>query len=163
MLYTSCIWRGMSRVGTTSSMWVCWIYIYLVGPSRGPHILLLQVMIRSMGLRGLYPIRKKDLGLYTKSDQEGIMLRRTAVWGKKIWPMFQTSCEHIILGMGIDCFNLHLTSGACGTLRLCPEPCRPPCLRECIIPRAFFWPVGLDPMGWGMFFVACYLIDLYPH
>ena len=45
---------------------------YLVGPSRGPQILLLQVK-NSMRLKGLCPTRRQEAGYCTKSDGEGMM------------------------------------------------------------------------------------------
>ena len=44
------------------------IYTYLVVPSKGPFILLLQVTTSSMRLRGLCPRRRQEVGLFTKSD-----------------------------------------------------------------------------------------------
>ena len=76
----------------------------------------------------------------------------------KIWPMLLTTCELTSWVMEFDLFDLLLTSGDCRTFEACPELCRPPCLRECVLPGACFWPVRLESLGWGGFFVFCYLL-----
>ena len=72
VLHTSCSWHGRSGVCTTVSMWVCCNYTYLVGPSRGPQILLLQQITRSMRSRKLLPIRRQEAGWSTKSNRERV-------------------------------------------------------------------------------------------
>ena len=49
---------GRSRLCTMSSTRVCYIHTYLVGPSWGAQILLLQVTTKSMWLRGSTQDRK---------------------------------------------------------------------------------------------------------
>ena len=65
--------------------------------------------------------------------------------------------------MGLDWFNLLLTSGALGTLGACCALCRPLCIEDCLLPGACFWPVGLEPPGMKDSFVSCYLVYPYPH
>ena len=53
-------------------------HTYLVGPSRGPLILLLQEITRSMRLRGLISTSRQEVEWCTKSDGEGKMPQRIA-------------------------------------------------------------------------------------
>ena len=69
---------GRSGVCTVSLILVCCIYTYLVLLNRGPRILLLQVTICSMRLRGLFPVIKQEVGLFTKLDGEGNIPQRIA-------------------------------------------------------------------------------------
>ena len=91
---------------------VCCIHSYLVGPSRGHWIQLLQVTTSIMRLKKLYPIMRQKSGLYTKSDREGVMPQRIAGLVKKIWSILLSSCEPISLSMGFGLFDLFLTSSA---------------------------------------------------
>ena len=106
-------------------MWVCCDQTYLVGPSRGTQILLLQET-RSIRLRWLCPTRRQEAGLYTNSYEENIMPWSIAGWGKNIWPMVPTYYEPINLSMGFDLFDLILTSGVYGTPGVGPKLCRAP-------------------------------------
>ena len=72
---------------------------------------------------------------------------RIAGWGKNICPILQASYEPISLVMPSNLFDLLLTFGVDGTSVACPALGRPSCLRECFLHGAYFWPVGLDPLG----------------
>ena len=145
------------------SMWACFDHTYLVGPNRGPRIVLLQDTSRSMRSKGLYPTIRQEAGLCAKPDREGMITRSIAGWGKKIgqcfgppanlsgeeWGLTGLTYSWLLVLMGLQGHALHFTG--------------PPCLRECILPAACFWPVGLDSLGWGVSFASCCLVYPHPH